>query len=269
MLVQNHTYFIWLYNQWTYRRVYYLGSGIFIWIFLSVSQPFGIYNTNLPFWGLSLFMLLFASFWPLLSFMVDTISTLFKVEIGNIVFWGLKIFLMVHAIYLLRELLCSGNCIDIKEYGEIWMATLLLFVMTYVPFMLFARYRYFHMLVGSIGEHPNMIELKGTGKDQLTLSVDGIAYLSADDNYVDVHLVDSDHKKEVLRATLADVEQQLLAYPQFVRIHRSYIANTRFALKPGNKRFLTILKDSKTVDLPVSKRYQIHLEKLFIHPKSD
>ena len=216
-------------------------------------------------------MLVFAIVWPSLSYLVDLGTSWWKASrkaVGlNLTVWGLKILLIVHVIYIIREMHCPGVCIDVREYGEIWVAVLLLFGFTYVPFMLYARYRYFHSMVGSIDQHSDLLLLKGQGKEQLTMQANQVVYLAADDNYVDVFATGHKSEKHTLRATLSDLEAQLEPYPQFVRIHRSFIVNTQFSLKPISKGSLTLLHSDKSIELPVSKSYQPQVDELFIHPK--
>ncbi len=274
MILRNHTYFLWLYNKRKYRRQYHLGSGLFIWLFLSITQPFGIYNTNLGFGGLLLFMLVFAIVWPLVGILIDW-AVMKRVQDAklvrtNLAIWFVKIAIVAHAIYAIREYLCPGSCIDLKEYGEIWLASGLLFLFTYVPFTLYARYMYYHSMLGLPDQSTGLIVLKGHGREQLTLTINNIMYLRADDNYVDLYLVgqnSSDHEKEVLRSTLTDLQSQLHDHPQFLRIHRSFLVNTKYVLKARKKGSLTVLHGSYRKDLPVSKSYQDQVDQLFIHPK--
>lgn len=275
MIIRNHTYFLWLYKKRKYWHLYHLWSGLFIWFFLIVAQPFGMYNNNLSFFGLILFVLVFAVIWTIVSYTIDGIDLMLTYEksVGNNLFiWAIKVLVMCHLIYGIRELLCSGQCIDLREYGEIWMASFLLFLFTYVPFMLFGRYMYYHALVGLSHEDLGLFVLKGHGKDKLTLSLNDLIYLQADDNYVDLYLRNQPKgedylKKQVMRATLNALEIQLIDYPQFIRIHRSIIANTKYALKPEKKGTLTVINNEQEIQLPVSRSYQHNVDQLFIHPK--
>lgn len=216
-------------------------------------------------------MFIVACLWPLICVLVDGIQSLSRAEKqirADMRLWGVKMFLIIHAIYGLREWFCPGHCIDWREYGEIWLANFLLFSLTYVPFMLYARYRYFHAMVGSVNDRQDLIQLQGEGKEVVTFPLNHIMYLEVDDNYVDICLADKDgQRKEIVRSTLGGLESQLARYPQFVRIHRSVIVNMKFALKPHSKGSLTLMHGTQSRELPVSRSYQPRIDELFAHPK--
>ncbi len=205
--------------------------------------------------------------------LVDAVSTFWKrarVDIGsNLFLWFLKIALMAHAIYWVREYFCPGTCIDLKEYGEIWMASLLIYTFTYIPFLLYARYRYYHSMVGDLKSTPDILVLKGSIKEQLSIELSGTLYFQSDDNYVDVYQISDapQLKKDVLRVTLSDIENQLKPFPQFIRIHRSVIINTIFVLKPEKKGSLILVYKDRKIEVPVSRSFQTNVDKLFIHHK--
>lgn len=273
MITKNHNYFLWLYNIPRYCWIYHFGSGLFIWAFLTITQPFGIYNNNLSIVGLILFVLLFAIIWPLISMLVDAISIIWKksrVEAGpNLLLWFIKIALMTHAIYWVREYFCPGTCIDLKEYGEIWVASFLIFTFTYIPFLLYARYRYYHSMVGELKSTPDLLVLKGSSKERLSIVLSRTLYFQSDDNYVDVYQINEGAlpKKDVLRVTLSELENQLKPFPQFIRIHRSVIINTVFVVKPEKKGSLVLVNKNQKIELPVSRSFQSNVDKLFIHHK--
>ncbi|MEQ8425475.1 MAG: hypothetical protein RIA63_12245, partial [Cyclobacteriaceae bacterium] len=76
MLLNNHFYFYWLYNRENYRHLYNVGSGVFIWLFLLFTLPFGVYDNNLggPV-NLAIFLLPFGVLWTIICYTVDLISS--------------------------------------------------------------------------------------------------------------------------------------------------------------------------------------------------
>ncbi|MEQ8425321.1 MAG: LytTR family DNA-binding domain-containing protein, partial [Cyclobacteriaceae bacterium] len=190
----------------------------------------------------------------------------------NFFLWIVKVTVLVHLIFVIRGWLCSWQCIDTMEYAQLWLACALLFSFTYIPFTLYGRYRYFHSLVGMDQREGNQLTLKGEGKESLTLSPDQIIFIQSDDNYVDIFLAEESQpgRKIVFRCTLKSLESQLSAYPQFMRIHRSMLANVKYALNPfahgRPKEIQLVFKDHK-VALPISKSYLDSVESLFAHPK--
>jgi DNA-binding LytR/AlgR family response regulator len=68
-----------------------------------------------------------------------------------------------------------------------------------------------------IGENQN---------ETLTLDASQIAYIVAQDNYVQVYFFENEVlKNRMLRATLRKKEDILATWPQFFRCHRTYLVN--------------------------------------------
>ena len=63
------------------------------------------------------------------------------------------------------------------------------------------------------------------GKDSISLTLNNLLFIEAEDNYISVFYLEKDNlKKELLRATMKDVEKDLNS--EFVlRCHRSFIVN--------------------------------------------
>ncbi len=71
--------------------------------------------------------------------------------------------------------------------------------------------------INFVGENQN---------DTLTLDASQIAYIVAQDNYVQVFFFENEAlKNKMLRATLRKKEDLLAAWPQFFRCHRTYMVN--------------------------------------------
>ena len=63
-------------------------------------------------------------------------------------------------------------------------------------------------------------------KETLTLQADQIAYLAAQDNYVQIFFFEKEElKSKMFRATLRKMEDALADWPQFFRCHRTYVVN--------------------------------------------
>jgi hypothetical protein len=64
------------------------------------------------------------------------------------------------------------------------------------------------------------------GKEQFTMTPGDIRYITAADNYVQIHFIkDNKPVSHLLRNTLRKAEEALSPYPQFFRCHRAYIVN--------------------------------------------
>lgn len=280
MLLKNHFFFYWLYRKNQYRHFYNIGSGLFIWLFLFSTLPFGLYVNDIggPI-DLAFFLLPFGLLWTLISYAGDfifnalTASSSKNLYRANFFLWIGKIMVQIHIYFLSRDWLCDWSCMNISEYAELWMACLLLFLLTYIPFSLYGRYAYFHSLVGASSDAKDKLSLFGEGRETLTLSLDEIICIQSDDNYVDLYLADSQQpgKKMIFRCTLKSMEDQLADYPQFVRTHRSVLVNMKYVVNKHSSnqsiKSVNVEFDNFSMAVPLSKSYRQAVEELFTHPK--
>lgn len=280
MLIKNHFFFYWLYRKNRFRHIYNIGSGLFIWLFWLGTLPFGLYANNFD--GrvdLALFLFPFGLAWVLISyigdFVFDSIVTANprNSHPANFYLWIGKISVQIHIYYVGRGWLCEWDCMNFHEYAELWMACTLLFLLTYIPFSLYGRYAYFHSLVGVNSSGEGEVTLLGEGKETLTLPLDHLICIQSDDNYVDLFLADDDDpgKKIVFRCTLKSITEQLAEYPQFVRTHRSVLANIRYIVNPGSSnqslKSINLVFKKFSMAVPLSRSYRLEVEELLIHPK--
>lgn len=94
--------------------------------------------------------------------------------------------------------------------------------------------------------------------DEYDLNLSNVLYLSSDDNYVDVHYLESgERKKIVLRTSLKNVEQQLVnPLSPIYRCHRSYLINAeRFQIEKQTSRSMTLVLKEYGDVVPVSQQY--------------
>jgi hypothetical protein len=268
---------LWLYKRANNRHIYNVSSGLFIWLFLWLTLPFGIYQNNLgSTFFLAIFLLSFGVLWTMTSYAVDPAAGRWISSINNSVFinsltWVGKVVILVNLFYITREVFCDWNCVDLSEYIQLWIACMLLFAFTYIPFSLYGRYSYFHSLVGVGAEESGEVKLKlyGEGKEVMALGLNSIIYIQADDNYVDLFLTNDKNpgRKVVFRCTLKSLEEQLKDYPQYVRIHRSIIINMRYVSDKRNRNSVTLVCEGFSTQLPISKSYLERFEGLLVRPK--
>lgn len=280
MLLKNHFFFYWLYRKNQFRHIYNIGSGLFIWLFLLSTLPFGLYANNLggPI-GLGLFLLPFGFFWILISYVGDlifdgiTTADARNLHHANFYLWVIKLICQIHIYFIARGWMCDWSCMNIFEYAELWMACTLLFLLTYIPFSLYGRYAYFHSLVGINPSGESEVTLFGEGKETLSLSLDHVICIQSDDNYVDLYLADDEEpgKKLVFRCTLKSLEDQLAEYPQFVRAHRSVLINLKYVVAQNapnqSIKNVNVVFNRFSMSVPLSKSYRQAVVDLLIHPK--
>lgn len=119
-----------------------------------------------------------------------------------------------------------------------------------------------HYFISHVGKEPKpyvgseISLLPQTGK-AVSFLMEDLLYISADGNYVDV-LINKDGviQKEVLRATLKEIAEQLNDQEQLVRTHRAYLVNTaQVSEVTGNASGYKLkLKGLGDLSVPVSRK---------------
>ena len=276
-MLRHHFYFEWLYTKGNHKHIFNIGSGLFIWLFLWIALPFGIYGHNLAnIFYVGLFLLPLGIIWILISYAGDFMLSFLKESfnerksIYSALFWVGKLIVFIHLIFLIRGLLCDWECVDWLEYLQLYVACGMMFTLSYIPFSLYGRYAYFHSLVGVSTQVEVLTSIKGEGKENLKINPDQIIYVQSDDNYIDLFLADEKQpgRKLIFRCTLKSFAQQLKDYPQFLRVHRSVIVNIRhLKLEERPAKSIRVAFKNFAVDLPISKSYLVGVENLLTRPK--
>lgn len=279
--LKNHFYFHWLHKRPGYAHLFNIGSGLFFWLFLWVALPFGISIGNNSFKSilmLGFYLLPLGVAWSLIFFTGDWVfKKYFSADSesqtkNSLISWIVRLLVLIHFIIIFREVLCEGPCIDVKEYFDVWIACILLFSLSYIPYSLYGRYLYFHSLVSAEKVEDGAFTLNGEGKESIAIQLDQIIYFQSSDNYVDIYLAKEMNpgKRIIFRCTLKSIEEQLADFPQFIRIHRSFLVNTQYiAYSSGwniRKQIEMSFRDYQ-VSIPVSRSYLETLTNLFTHPK--
>lgn len=95
--------------------------------------------------------------------------------------------------------------------------------------------------------------------------VANLAYLEGYGNYTTLHLANG--QKMLSCRNLKQFEEVLLSYPNFVRIHKSFVVNRAFVRgfqTEGNTQFVVLLCGRK---LPVARLRKLNREQLEFHPE--
>lgn len=271
-MVGSHKYFHWFYYLNRNHLYFNLGLGIFIWLFLGLTLPFGLYENNLSnTFQLFLFLLPFGLFWPVIAYGSEAVYHVFgkkklqKHPALDFKFYLIKLFILVQGYFIFRNILCDWKCVDATEYLELWFACLLMFALFYIPCSLYARYRYFRNMVGKEKrEDRYLITLKGEGKNTLEVVPDQVIFIKSDDNYIDV--VTTTEKGEItnslFRARLKSIAEQLKPHSQFIRVHRSYLINIQYLAETPSKDTIVLKNGTWSMDIPVSRNYRGHMKSL-------
>lgn len=107
--------------------------------------------------------------------------------------------------------------------------------------------------------HPTLaasVTLAGDNQNEsLTLQADQVAYIVAQDNYVQVFYFEQGGlKNRMLRATLRKMEETLANWPQFLRCHRTYLVNfDKIEKVSGNAQGYRLHLSGLEESIPVSR----------------
>ena len=101
----------------------------------------------------------------------------------------------------------------------------------------------------------SQITLEGTTNEHVSLEISNLLYLEAVGNYVKVcQLQDNEVHTHMLRATMKQMEDALLAYPMIVRCHRAFMVNLGQVEKiSSNSRAMQLVMRHSHDAIPVSR----------------
>ena len=101
----------------------------------------------------------------------------------------------------------------------------------------------------------SQITLEGTTNEHVSLDISDLLYIEAVGNYVKVtQLHDGEVKTNMLRATMKQMEDALLAYPMIVRCHRAFMVNlAQVEQISSNSRAMQLVMRHSHDSIPVSR----------------
>lgn len=114
-------------------------------------------------------------------------------------------------------------------------------------------------------EPENVITLcNSNGKEELKLSKSKLLCIKSDDNYAEIHHLDSSQvKKHLLRNTLHNLEKQLGGESDFLRCHKSYIVNkSKIKEVSGNAAGYKMHLSRLDFEIPVSRKLNSRIQNL-------
>lgn len=150
------------------------------------------------------------------------------------------------------------------------------FLLGIIPFTFFSAINYRYLFPQQDDEYVP-IQNQGTAtenlikigsqlkKEELKFYPSEFLYAESDGNYVVFYLIrDELIKKEVIRNSINNVEQQLSEIPYFLRIHRAFIVNLKkVRSKHGNTLGYQIKLSGIDSKIPVSRSNTTNFNKLF------
>lgn len=108
--------------------------------------------------------------------------------------------------------------------------------------------------------------------EKIELNANELLFAKADDNYVELYyLSENSLKKNVLRITLKDIENQLKEFDFVFRCHKSYLINTRQVKRiSGNAQGYRLHFAETEWSVPVSRNHNQWVKNRFaVHPERE
>lgn len=120
-----------------------------------------------------------------------------------------------------------------------------------------------HPHPGTHTQHRQVVLLGENQQERLAVDAADIAFMEAQDNYVQVHYLENGaHKSKLLRATLRKMEENLTDFPAFFRCHRTYLVNfDRVEKVSGNAQGYRLHLTGFTETVPVSRSLNEEVKK--------
>lgn len=269
----------------SFRKEFFLATvfGLFIFLFLSVFQPFGLqhYQSEQKVWQLlgygaittacmlisnSVFRLFFPKWfskktWTVGKNMLYTLWMFFLIGLTNLLY---SVYLGFLPLTLDGFLLYQGLTLLIGSFPVI-ISTLIVHQSRLKSALKEANALNQNISKeNTLKDEPLSIPSKNKSED-LKLKLNQLLFIKSVENYVEVYCQnESKLEKHLLRNTLKEIEKALTHYSKIKRCHRSYLVNLKkVASFSGNAQGLSLqLKGTPTEDIPVSRSYVAEIKKV-------
>ena len=106
---------------------------------------------------------------------------------------------------------------------------------------------------------PPKINISADGKMYL-IPKDTVLYLKSDKSYTTIHLTTG--KKIVATKTLKEIQKKFV-FPEFLRVHNSYVINLNYAIEYNKRVSEIIMQDGTTVSVSRNKKSEL-IKKLYL-----
>ncbi len=259
-----------------YKEIFF--SGLFIFLFLALLQPFGY--SNIP---STINKWLFAFGYGLVTGIVlglyhFTFYQLFKlgiIKLEKYKVWHsiLNIFGIILLIgianYFFSLLVFTGFRLTWHDFFAFLSYTMIvgIFPAIFIPFYTYFKLLKKNTLVSKeinklscpkINGNESIKIVFSAKENTLTLPKNQILFFMAQGNYIQVVYSDENHSKikKMIRATMKSLEENLKDHPEFLRVHRSYIVNkNKIDKSTGNAQGITLFLKDTNETIPVSRKF--------------
>lgn len=252
-------------NKWWFAAV----TGLFISLFMTAFQPFGVTNHD-PDFRISLFFVALMLAVGVIVMLVLAFNEFVlrprlipAFSFPTLLAWMAWIYLLVGTVvFLLYN--AVGNWHDFRLVSWLGFIRDVGMVMTFpvAGYLFYVRHQALRSEYVALQSSPpessdRMVTFTSeNGKDPLIVSLRDVLYLESEDNYVGInYLEDGQPGSHLIRSSLKRLEH-LTAGTQLVRCHRSYIVNlSRVRSCRGNRQGLHLKLTGMSGIVPVSRKY--------------
>ena len=258
-----------------FKFLYSFGIPIFYFLFLYIFEPFGIYNLS----GLYKFKII--SFYVFAGLIINLIH-IFWLQNKIIKTFNLRnTILWISWITFLTSILSS--IINDLEFNKGHFSVLsivifigILFLINIIPISIIILGHYIYLLKKRIkvtsqinrtinhksftGNSSEEITILASNlRDNITLNLSDLLYITSADNYIDVYYLESKVlKHNLLRNTLNNIEEQIAKNSQSIkRCHKSFIVNIDLVKSvSGNASGYKMELERVELLIPISRKYK-------------
>ncbi|RLD72400.1 MAG: hypothetical protein DRJ10_18705 [Bacteroidetes bacterium] len=265
-----------------FKFFYTISVAIFCFIFLYTFEPFGLYNLS------GLFKLKIISIYIIVGITITVIHLFWlqnimikRFTLGNTILW-------ISWITLLTSI--SSSVINDLAFNKGHFSVLsvvvfigIVFLINIFPISIIILGHYIYLLKKQIkvtsqinrtishksftgNPSEEITILASNQRDNITLNLSDLFYITSADNYIDVYYLESKVlKHNLLRNTLNNIEEQIAEKFQSIkRCHKSFIVNTDLVKSvSGNASGYKIELERVDLLIPISRKYKDDIFKYF------
>lgn len=256
-----------------------IGVGFFVWFFLAVFQPFGLYDLKMEYkslfflgYGLLTSLVLFLMFWlfPKLfpGFFNERNWTL-----GKHLFWLILMLFLIgvgNFIYScsIGIFVCSQKVFLLFQFYTVVIGLFPVVGLTFLSFQaLKSRYSseaddisissFNRITPEKSPEREILLRPNSASEDDLVIPLNALNGIASDGNYIRVYMERiKRHEQRIIRKTLKETEDELAGVDEILRVHRGYLVNLINVRRvTGNAQGLVLHFNNPEISIPVSRKF--------------
>jgi len=265
-------------NEMKHKLLISFSFGLFVYMFLLIFQPFGISEVI---GNKSVYLLGFGLITTLVLLFNYTILPALFPKYFDLDEWKIKneisfIILNITIITILNYLYNSFVGYDVSQQHSLFYFVLFTVSVGFFPVIflvfiteLFLNRKHQHMasMINSkiqIGKEfvetdsmPSIEIISESKTEGFVISENDLLFIKSEDNYCKVYFKENNEiKKQLLRITLKNIEEQLQPFTDIIRNHRSYIVNKKQISRiTGNARAYYLHFEGCAESIPISRNF--------------